>query len=187
MVSKDSLNLHNLMTCYDMCTTTFLDRLVGHSADVSNESCRYGFLQEYRTTHSDSKVQRLFICRAKRYEINDQDALELLLKKGIVILPLVEPEANKCNLFPPGVAYKIFLYIYNNLLYYLWRHLRTFNHQEFVRGVTFISFQNVSELDEMRTTFYHMCSELKDSNNISVLVDIQQVVLQELEKYTVRG
>lgn len=186
-MSKDSLTLGHLMTCYDMCTTTFLDRMVGHSTDVSNESCRYGFLQEYRTTHSETMIRRLFICRAKRFQINDEDALELLLKKNIVILPLVEPEANKSNLFPPGVVYKIFFYLYNNLLYYLWRHLRTFNGKQFVRGVTYISFQNVSELDEMRTTFCRMCSELKDADNISVLVDIQQVFLQDLEKYTVRG
>lgn len=185
---RKPLILGRLMACYDMCTTRYLSRTVGSVSDVptADTDCRYGFLEQYRTTFRDGRVNRVYFVSARRFKITDGEALDMFQKKRLVIIPLIEPETSKRHLVPDPVADRMYVTVYGHVLHLVWQHLRTFRDTKGPKDAVVISFQDVRELEELRRAFSITCYELKDADGKNLLVPIGKSALRDLEKnYTV--
>lgn len=183
-MQPSALTVGKLMGCFDMCTSEQMNSTFGRGTADSD----YTFLEMYRTTFSETRVLRVFVCSARSFRIDDAEALSYLKDHNLVFMPLIEPDTVRHDLLPPDVTRKIYLKVYSHLLYFLWQHLRTFKGAKEVKTAAVISFQNTPELAECRDTFSRICAPFKDANGKQLLAPIKERLLHELElKFSVRA
>ncbi|KAG8270298.1 hypothetical protein J6590_088223 [Homalodisca vitripennis] len=187
MQTQSALKIGQLVGCYDLCTRRYFDRTVGNTADVADnvETHQYGYLQKYRTVYRDVNVTRVFLFCDNRFRLSDEDALMHLQKDKIVFIPLIDPGVNKRGLVPPGVANKIYVRVYSQLLYLFWYHLSAFVDSNDTTKAVVVSFQKVEELSHIESALATTCHQLVDANRKPIFLPIKQILLKDLEKYGV--
>lgn len=146
------------------------------------------FIARYRTqTMCDARS--VYFYREERFKMTAEDAEHLLLKEGLVFIPISAPDEKRCYASSEGVWAATVAAVYQDVVTALWRHGAAIIAEGAVeaRAATALHVQNDPQLSGFKALVERIATGMRADDGYAPFYDMPSDALARIERqYVVR-